>query len=371
MLKKWLSALFFFKKEKTTEPCDSDAPPTNPEEDVVVESTAKASIVAYEGDNTSEPLLHDPTTVSRAFYDLIFSFNNDGDQSMNELEKTICAELNQMIKAQSIPEEFIPRLPIIVTRVLNLLANDGSTEDLSATIEQDPGLTHDLFALANSVAFRVNRENKMSSVKQVVIHLGQKEVNKMALKLALQPLMQVHHVYFRMFGDIIWQHSHETAAFCAAIFESQGQEPFDGFLLGLLHDVGKIVAFSVIVDAIKDSDPSLMPGSRRFKAIMEHTSRQATFFVGKQWNLPPNIMIAFRDHSVANQPQEMSDSGKALHWANLLSELCLLVKADMCEPEGIVDRLEREGMPRALCQTLFDESIHPPEAPTSEELEAR
>jgi len=289
---------------------------------------------------------------------------------MNELEKTICAELTQMIKAQSVPEEFIPRLPMIVTEVLDLLANDASTEDLSTTIEQDPGLTHDLFALANSVAFRVSRENKMTSVKQVVIHLGQKEVNKMALKLALQPMMQVHHVYFKLFGDIIWKHSHETAAFCAAIFEAQGQEPFDGFLLGLLHDVGKIVAFSVIVNAIKDSDPSLMPGTRRFKAIMEHTSRQATFFVGKQWSLPPNIMIAFRDHSVTNKPKDMSDAGKALHWANLLSELCLLVKADMCETEGIVDRLEREGMPRELCQTLFDESINPPEGPTNQELEA-
>lgn len=361
MIKKWLSGLFFFKRKETTELRDSDEPADTLEVEGVVEAAAEKPILAFEEENTSKPLLHDPSTVSRAFYDLIFSFKRDRDESMNELEKNICGQLMQMIETKSIPEEFIPRLPIIVTKVLDLLAKNGSTEELSTTIEQDPGLTHDLFALANSVAFRLNRDTKMSSVKQVVVHLGQKEVNKMALRLVLQPMMQVHHVYFRMFGDIIWEHSRETAAFCSAIFESQGREPFDGFLLGLLHDIGKIVAFSVLVKHIKDSDPSLMPGSRRFKALMEHTSRQATFFVGKQWNLPANIMIAFRDHSLTNKPQEMSDAGKALHWANLLSELCLLVKADMCEIDGIVDRLEQEGMPRALCQELFDKSINPPE----------
>jgi HD-like signal output (HDOD) protein len=363
MFKKWLSAIFFFRKPKTTEPCDSDEPSDNPEEEVFeADSEPSIYIVADEEDNTSEPLLHDPTVVSRAFYDLIFSFRSDGEESMNELEKNICAQLTRMIKDRSIPEEFIPRLPIIVTEVLDLLAKDGTADNLSKTIEQDPALTHDLFALANSVAFQRSRENKMSSVKQVVIHLGQKEVYQMAVRLMLQPIMQVHHVYFKLFGDIIWEHSHETAAFCAAIFESQGKESFDGFLLGLLHDIGKIVAFSLIVEAIKDSDPSLMPGSRRFKAIIEHTSRQATFFVGKQWGLPANIMIAFRDHSVTNKPLEMSSEGRVLHWANLLSELCLLVKADMCDPDGIVDRMEQEGMPRALCQKLFDGSINPPEA---------
>lgn len=367
MLKKWFSAMFFSKKKATTEPPDSDELSDNPKEEAV-EPTPETSFVVYEEENeeehTSQRLLQDPATVSRAFYDLIFSFRLDGDESMSELEKNICGQLTQMIENQSFPEEFIPRLPVIVTEVLDLLAKDASTEELSKTIEQDPGLTHDLFALANSVAFRRNLDNKMSSVKQVVIHLGQKEVTKMAVGLMLQPMMQVHHVYFRLFGDIIWEHSHETAVFCAAIFESQGQESFDGFLLGLLHDIGKIVAFSVLVESIKGSDPSLMPGSRRFKAIIEHTSRQATFFVGKQWNLPASIMIAFRDHSVANKPEEMSDAGRALHWANLLSELCLLVKADMCETDGIVDRLEQEGMPRALCQKLFDESINPPEAAT-------
>ena len=58
-----------------------------------------------------------------------------------------------MIKDRSIPEEFIPRLPIIVTEVLDLLAKDGTADNFSKTIEQDLGLTHDLFALANSVAF--------------------------------------------------------------------------------------------------------------------------------------------------------------------------------------------------------------------------
>lgn len=359
MLKKWLSALLFFKKPKTPEPCESDEPPDSLEQEDAVEAVPETTIVAYEADNTSGPLLHDPTTVSHAFYDLIFSFRCDDDETMNELERNICDQLTQMIKTQSIPEKCIPRLPIIVTEVLDLLAKDASTEELSAKIEQDPGLTHDLFALANSAAFRLNRDNKMSSVKQVVVQLGQHEVNRMAVRLTLQPMMQVHHAYFKMFGDIIWEHSHETGAFCSAIFKSQGKEPFDGFLLGLLHDIGKIVAFSVLVESLKDSDPSLMPGSRRFKEVMENTSRQATFFVGKQWSLPANIMIAFRDHSVTKKPEDMSDAGKALHWANLLSELCLLVKADMCETDGIVDRLEQEGMPRVLCQKLFDESINP------------
>ena len=260
MLKKWLSALLFFRKRKPPAPCENDEPSDSLEQEDAVEAARETTIVAYEADNTTGPLLHDPSRVSRAFYDLIFSFRSDDEEGMNALEKNICDQLTQMIKTQSIPEEFIPRLPIIVTEVLDLIAKDASIEELSAKIEQDPGLTHDLFALANSVAFRLNRDNKMSSVKQVVIQLGQNEVNRMAVRLTLQPVMQVHHAYFKMFGDIIWEHSHETAAFCSAIFEAQGKEPFDGFLLGLLHDIGKIVAFSVLVESLKDSDPSLMPG---------------------------------------------------------------------------------------------------------------
>jgi HD-like signal output (HDOD) protein len=116
-----------------------------------------------------------------------------------------------------------------VTEVLDLLAKDGTADNFSKTIEQDLALTHDLFALANSVAFQRSLENKISSVKQVVIHLGQKEVYQMAVRLMLYPIMQVHHVYFKLFGDIIWGHSHETAAFCAATFESQGRSPLTVF----------------------------------------------------------------------------------------------------------------------------------------------
>lgn len=77
-----------------------------------------------------------------------------------------------------------------------------------------------------------------------------------------------------MFGEQLWEHSVTTAVWAKQLAREAGSDPDLAYFLGLIHDVGKIALFKIIIGEMNSCDPEFKPSSKLFRQMMtKHSVR--------------------------------------------------------------------------------------------------
>lgn len=128
----------------------------------------------------------------------------------------------------------LPSLPTVVGELSRRLSSeDAAPADIARLLSHDQALTARVLKLANS-AFYAPRE-PVRSVRQAVVMLGLSTVRSITLKASVLSAFPVAEA--RPF----WLHSLGTACAARAVARLAGLAPEDdAFVMGLLHDIGKI-----------------------------------------------------------------------------------------------------------------------------------
>jgi putative nucleotidyltransferase with HDIG domain len=132
----------------------------------------------------------------------------------------------------------LARTYVELTRLLH--SNAFPIGDLSAIIEKDPVLTAKLLQMANSVRFAPTR--RISTVFEAVQLIGFDLVR--AMVLGVQVFEWCNKIAKTKLFDRVWEHSVQTAVFAkklAQLEQLDAEKCEEAFLLGLLHDIGKVV----------------------------------------------------------------------------------------------------------------------------------
>jgi putative nucleotidyltransferase with HDIG domain len=171
--------------------------------------------------------------------------------------------------------------------------------DISAIIEQDLALTAKVLQTVNSVRFAPAR--RIQSVFDAVQMIGFEVVR--ALVLGIQVFEFCHKTARTELFQTVWSHSLRTAvrAKRLAAYEDLPYESQDEtFLLGLLHDIGKVVLGAscpeeyqkLWVTHREDSGGLVDAESRIFGADHGHVGA----FLLRLWGLPEEIAQAVQMH---------------------------------------------------------------------------
>lgn len=191
--------------------------------------------------------------------------------------------------------------------------------DISSIIEQDLALTAKVLQTVNSVRFAPAR--RIQCVFDAVQMIGFEVVR--ALVLSIQVFEFCHHTSKTELFQTVWSHSLRTAvrAKRIAAYEDLPYELCDEtFLLGLLHDIGKVVlGASCTADYQKlwvnhrDNSAALVDAeSRMFGADHAHVGA----FLLRLWGLPEEIAQAVQmHHSIGAVEFEQFNPQLALHIA--------------------------------------------------------
>src|SRR5687768_13347381 len=79
----------------------------------------------------------------------------------------------------------LPQLPGTAMRLINQIdSGDASAKDLEKVIISDPGLAAS-FLRAAVAANTADRDSGISSIRQAIMHMGQRSVRSLAMSLAL------------------------------------------------------------------------------------------------------------------------------------------------------------------------------------------
>jgi putative nucleotidyltransferase with HDIG domain len=205
----------------------------------------------------------------------------------------------------------LPTLPSIVIELNRKLQDhDTPVEELIETIEKDPAIVLKILKMVNS-AFCGYR-SRVSNLQQAVVLLGFNTIRNAVLSVsiinAFREAKPLEGLNMREF----WRHSVAVAVSAKQLAKTTGLvSPDDGFVAGLLHDVGKVVLFHFFRDLFEQIWHH-MKSTRTtfFMAESETTPIDHTMIGGsltRKWQLPDELVDTIRYH---HQPEPDSDNYK-------------------------------------------------------------
>lgn len=273
-----------------------------------------------------------PLDTSTAFYDVMFDAKID-QQPMNILEDKVQVQVRAVLNDSGSLNKHIPTLPAMLIKLLETLKNPYSDVfDFVDILEQDPAFAAEVLRVANSARY-CKADQEIRSLKRAVSLLGLSGLSKIATTLLMTSVIPCKPMYFKMFGRQIWVHSIHCATLCELLAGKHDENEFDGYFIGLIHDIGKIVIFNCLCEVLKMVMIDCSPGTKVFKQLMSEASAELSAYIAKEWQLPLLYCQALEQQTTKQEPN--SPLAKLLNQANTLSEAYLMQVNGMVTEEEL------------------------------------
>ena len=268
------------------------------------------------------------------------------------LERTIYAEVLKVLKTGVTPDS-LPGCPGVITRLLEVLHSENSTyHDVVALVEQEPLVATEVIKVANTPLFRP-KSGEVTSLEVAAQLLGMRQLAAVVSTVLMKRIFNIKPIYFKMFGKYLWEHSQQCAVASRYLAKRAGEDEFTAYLVGLLHDIGKLVIFQELLNALRDTHPGVHPNAEMLAEIIHETAAQLSCVSLKHWQMPVAIQSAICEQARVTDPEKLSSLGYILYAANILSEIWLLRQQDLLDDGGARRLLGEHGLDAALLDDIF------------------
>lgn len=254
----------------------------------------------------------------------------------------------------------LPPMPKIILKAQETMANpNAGLRDLARIIEADQALVARVLALANSAYYGIS--GQVSSVQHASILLGLKTLGELITMSATSVLLTRELKGYHLAPQLIWRHSLSSALSARKIAERRfpGLEA-DAFVVGLLHDAGKIILDPFICKK-KETGEALLPDQAPVTeshemALLGVDHAEAMALACRFWHFPDPQVRGIRYH---HHPGQSSQSALAYvaHLGHALSLRAGLGGAGNAMPDLKDGVLEFLNFQPADLDELQDEMI--------------
>ena len=212
-------------------------------------------------------------------------------QAEREVERPFLAELARRLRRGDLR---LPPMPQAVVKVQRLLDSPQcNVADLAHEIEVDPALTTRLVGIANSPFYQVL--GPVRALGDAVVRIGLGETRNIVMAVTLRSRV------FRVPGreveiSQLWSHSVAASLSAQVLGACVGEDPDTCFLLGLLHDLGRVVLLSMSGEIERDSKSRqrISPELEAQLDAMLHGPLGAA--VAESWRIGPDLVAAIAGH---------------------------------------------------------------------------
>ena len=159
----------------------------------------------------------------------------------------------------------LPAYPGISIKLRKLLQRDVGIAEVGQLMSQDAAVSAKLLRVANSA--RYGNLRQVQSVEGAVSRLGLVNACNVAELVANRSLYSSRNALYRHLLDDLWIHSIAVAHACISIARQVSKPaPQNVFLLGLLHDSGRLALTQAIAQA--DSEGRCIEGEANHKLFL-------------------------------------------------------------------------------------------------------
>lgn len=257
------------------------------------------------------------------FYDFLLGPSSSTD-TISELEKNILIRVNTVLANPNEALKAFPNLPDTIIKLMDMLKSDHFDLDaFCVVLEKDPAIASRLVTIANSAKYKAPSSKEITDIRQAFMAIGSQGVRQHVLQGFVRNLTRLSPIYFKVFGERIWQHSDDTAHICRYLATQRGLDQETAFLIGLVHDLGKILVFKLMVDAFKATHPDEQLESLVMKKLLQDKSMALSYAIAQKWSLPKVVRDAINDLAKQGKQSASTEMGRLLIEANFISECSL------------------------------------------------
>ena len=227
--------------------------------------------------------------------------------------KKIFAKILENFKAGKINP---PVMPQVVRQVQNIIKKPTSTaEELADEIEKDPVISLRLISVGNSPIYRGIQE--IRTVKSAIPRLGLKETLNIVMAIANKSLYETDNAQFRILMDKLWVHSLSTA-YCSKLIAQHLRlpDPDQFFLMGLTHDIGKILLLKAFTEVTKKTKAINLDA---VQASIQEAHLALGGMLLKRWGFGEDFIKVVSMHEGGDFTEQTEKEILVIHLANRLT----------------------------------------------------
>ena len=187
----------------------------------------------------------------------------------------------------------IPAMPNIIVRVLKLMHSEtAGAPELASVIKCDQAMCTKMLSIINSAYYGFGKQ--ITSINMAISLLGLQKTKNIVITVAMSPLLSFKG------AKNLWEHSLLTAVGCEYMSEKYNiMNPDDAFVMGFMHDIGKVVLNLIDAERYQAFLVSKLPPDERIvderaKFDTDHSSTGS--FLAVRWQLPDIVKEAIRFH---------------------------------------------------------------------------
>lgn len=211
----------------------------------------------------------------------------------------------------------LPSLPAAAMKVMREAESSTSNAaSIAQILAQDQSLSARVLRLANSAYYGLTR--KVTNLQESVVVLGMRCVRNLCMVAATYPWMSRKLDGYCLGPRELWTHSFGTALgaqLFAKLSKKCGED--QAFTAGLLHDIGKVALSvwlenrtSLVAQYAEQAGVGFDVAERK---ILGFDHCQVGEHLGKNWNLPDEIVDAIRWHHDPNGMENPSPIVDCVH----------------------------------------------------------
>ncbi len=243
--------------------------------------------------------------------------------ALDESEKVSCVMEISMALTNLIenPNISLPILPEVAMRVREVIDDDQqSFAAIAEIVETEQGMASRILQVANSPIYA--GLERIKNLQQAVSRLGLRETRNIIQAVISQNLFRTEHRHMVDIMRQLWLHSITTAYSNEMIAQRlQIPESSDYFMMGLLHDIGKLLIIHLACEGEKKglwkSPHAVSEGVIRRVFAMRHNDLGARLL--EKWNYPGSFQTVVRLHNDRYEIEQRHESVVVTYISNLLT----------------------------------------------------
>lgn len=197
----------------------------------------------------------------------------------------------------------LPILPEMSHKIIGLCADkNASIQDLARLVSQDPVVASRVIQVANSAYYRGLSE--ITAITTACARLGMRTAANTAQSIAMNNVFRTKESRFTESMQVLWRHSVAVAHLSSeiAILLSIPHSEMV-YLMGLLHDIGKIALIQTIADAGNEATKAIRESEEDFYELLDRFHCLVGLHVALRWGLPADFVVGiYYHHSPESAP---------------------------------------------------------------------
>lgn len=217
----------------------------------------------------------------------------------------------------------LPTLPVVINNIIVTARSEKtSAGDLANFIVNDQAISARVLRIANSAYYGMSR--KIDSISRAIVVIGFKEIISLALGMGIFSAFSKKGDDAPIDITELWKHS-IGVGFTARKIAKKTRNIADEstVLIGLLHDIGKIVFCLYFPDeygeVLKKTPNEQTPLYKIEKECLGLDHAEMAYLLMKQWNFPANLIQPVRyHHNPSVCPKDQVDMAMIVNLANFI-----------------------------------------------------